>query len=148
MKGGYGFPGEPSVQADNRSNNKPAYRADLSKHKQNLLDILKKSEQLWNDDRAEESSIQLRKAITTIEFIVQNESIGSIKAEYELKLNELKGRLTSRSEGKEVPQNYAETKGRNTRNGKNKEEDNFQQQLNDAIVIEKPNVSWEDVSGL
>ena len=32
--------------------------------------------------------------------------------------------------------------------GKNKEDNALKGQINDAIVTEKPNVKWEDVSGL
>jgi hypothetical protein len=46
--------------------------------------------------------IQLRKAISMLEFIIQNESIESVKISYEEKIKELKGRLKNREEGKEV----------------------------------------------
>jgi hypothetical protein len=37
-----------------------------------------------------------------LEFIIQNESIESVKLSYEDKIKELKGRLKNREEGKEV----------------------------------------------
>jgi hypothetical protein len=37
-----------------------------------------------------------------LEFIIQNESIESVKTSYEEKIKELKGRLKNREEGKEV----------------------------------------------
>ena len=40
---GFGFP----VNSTNNNNNAP-YRADTSKKKSELIDILKRSEQLWN----------------------------------------------------------------------------------------------------
>lgn len=40
--------------------------------------------------------VQLRKAISMLEFIVQNESIEQVKAGYEGKLKELRGRLKNR----------------------------------------------------
>jgi hypothetical protein len=43
---GFGFPGKPVVPGTNSS---PSYRADTSKHKSELVVILKRSEQLWND---------------------------------------------------------------------------------------------------
>lgn len=55
--------------------NSPAYRADTSKHKRELLDILKRSESLWKDQRTEESIVLLKQAITTLKFIITNESI-------------------------------------------------------------------------
>lgn len=50
---GFGFPGQPVGPA--ASNNTPAYRADTSKQKSELINVLKRSEQLWNDDKTEES---------------------------------------------------------------------------------------------
>ena len=50
--------------------------------------------------------MQLRKAISTLEFIIQNESIESVKTEYEAKLKELKKRLSNREEGKEEAPSY------------------------------------------
>lgn len=55
--------------------NSPSYRADTSKHKRDLLDILKNSESLWKKERHEESLIELKKAITILKFIITNESI-------------------------------------------------------------------------
>lgn len=46
--------------------------------------------------------IQLRKGISMLEFIIQNESIESVKLSYEDKIKELRGRLKNREEGKEV----------------------------------------------
>jgi hypothetical protein len=37
-----------------------------------------------------------------LEFIIQNESIESVRTSYEDKLKELRGRLKNREEGKEV----------------------------------------------
>jgi hypothetical protein len=37
-----------------------------------------------------------------LEFIIQNESIESVRASYEDKIKELRGRLKNREEGKEV----------------------------------------------
>jgi|LakMenEpi03Aug12_release.lakeMendotaPanAssembly.Ray.scaffolds.fasta_scaffold439917_1 hypothetical protein len=45
MKGGFGF---PSSGTGGSNQNKPSYKADTSKHKTDLIDILKKSERLWN----------------------------------------------------------------------------------------------------
>lgn len=55
--------------------NLSGYRADISKHKRELLDILKKSESLWKDERTQESIVLLKQAITTLKFIITNESI-------------------------------------------------------------------------
>ncbi len=45
---GFGFPGKPATQGG--GNSQPtSYRADTSKHKAELIHILKRSEQLWND---------------------------------------------------------------------------------------------------
>jgi hypothetical protein len=49
---GFGFPGK-AVGPNNNST--PSYRADTSKQKSELIFVLKKSEQLWNDDKCEES---------------------------------------------------------------------------------------------
>ena len=97
--------------------------------------------------------MQLRKAISTLEFIVQNESIESVKTEYDAKLKELKNRLKNREEGKEEAPAYSGGGGSNGgggggRGGGGKEGDNLKGQLNEAIVTEKPNIKWEDVSGL
>lgn len=46
--------------------------------------------------------VQLRKGISMLEFIVDNESIEQVKSGYESKLKELRGRLKNREEGKEV----------------------------------------------
>jgi hypothetical protein len=43
---GFGFPGKPPGQGHN---NTPSYRADTSSHKAQLIGVLKRSEQLWND---------------------------------------------------------------------------------------------------
>jgi hypothetical protein len=43
---GFGFPGKTNGTGSNPS---PSYRADTSKQKSELIFILKKSEQLWND---------------------------------------------------------------------------------------------------
>lgn len=154
---GFGFPGKPSTGG---SKPPPSYRADTSTHKVQLISVLKRSEQLWNDDKCEESKyilkiglVQLRKAISTLEFIIQNESIESVKTEYEGKLKELKNRLKNREEGKEVAPSYTGGGGNSggggggNRGGKN-ENDNLKGQVSEAIVTEKPNVKWEDVSGL
>lgn len=53
---GFGFPGRP-VGPNNNST--PSYRADTSKQKSELIFVLKKSEQLWNDDKCEESKQKL-----------------------------------------------------------------------------------------
>lgn len=43
---GFGFPSNGTA---NNNANKPAmYKADTSKHKTDLIEILKKSERLWN----------------------------------------------------------------------------------------------------
>jgi hypothetical protein len=42
-----------------------------------------------------------------LEFIIQNESIESVKISYEDKLKDFRGRLKNRGEGKEVAQNVA-----------------------------------------
>lgn len=81
---GFGFPGQPVGPA--ASNNTPAYRADTSKQKSELINVLKRSEQLWNDDKTEESLVQLRKGISMLEFIIQNEAIESVKASYSDKI--------------------------------------------------------------
>jgi hypothetical protein len=44
---GFGFPGSSSG-SNGSSNNTPSYRADTSKHKSDLIVVLKKSENLWN----------------------------------------------------------------------------------------------------
>jgi hypothetical protein len=46
MKGGFGFPSSGNGGTNNQ--NKPTYKADTSKHKADLIEILKKSERLWN----------------------------------------------------------------------------------------------------
>jgi len=43
---GFGFPGKPAGQGNN---NTPSYRADTSSHKSQLIVVLKRSEQLWNE---------------------------------------------------------------------------------------------------
>lgn len=45
---GFGFPGKST--GPNHSSS-PSYRADTSKQKGELIYVLKKSEQLWNDDK-------------------------------------------------------------------------------------------------
>ena len=45
--------------------------------------------------------VQLRKAISILEFIIPNESIESVKVTYTEKLGELKQRLKNREENKE-----------------------------------------------
>lgn len=45
---GFGFPGRPTGPS---GGNQPSYRADTSKQKSELIYVLKKSEQLWNDDK-------------------------------------------------------------------------------------------------
>ena len=103
---GYTFPAYPNkLSPPNNNTPRPSFRADTSRHKQDLINTLRRSEQQWNDDRTEESLINLRKAINTIQFIIQNESIDLIKEEYEAKMKELKARLKNREEGKEAPQN-------------------------------------------
>jgi hypothetical protein len=44
---GFGFPGKPV--ANGSSSNTPSYRADTSKQKAELINVLRRSEQLWND---------------------------------------------------------------------------------------------------
>jgi len=46
---GFGFPGQASGGSSSNSGSSPSYRADTSKHKSELINILRKSEQLWND---------------------------------------------------------------------------------------------------
>lgn len=53
---GFGFPGR---QGPNNSSGGPSYRADTSKQKSELINVLKRSEMLWNDDKCEESKIPL-----------------------------------------------------------------------------------------
>jgi hypothetical protein len=48
---GFGFPGKPT--APGGGSNTPSYRADTSKQKSELIFVLKKSEQLWNDEKTE-----------------------------------------------------------------------------------------------
>ena len=87
---GFGFPGSSGI------NNTP-YRADTSSKKSELINILTRSEKLWNEEgKQEESLVQLRKAISILEFIVANEAIESVKTAYEEKLKELRGRLKDR----------------------------------------------------
>jgi len=43
---GFGFPGRPVGPS---GNSQPSYRADTSKQKSELIHVLKRSEQLWND---------------------------------------------------------------------------------------------------
>jgi hypothetical protein len=45
---GYGFPGKP---ANTNGTTTPSYRADTSKQKSEVIAVLKKSEQLWNDEK-------------------------------------------------------------------------------------------------
>lgn len=99
----FGFPGSSS-------NNTP-YRADTSAKKGELINILTRSEKLWNEEKYEESTlcviaglVQLRKAISILEFIIPNESIESVKEAYTDKLKELKQRLKNREENKEPVQ--------------------------------------------
>lgn len=47
---GFGFPGKPSTPGVNNSS--PSYRADTSKQKAELINVLRRSEQLWNDEKA------------------------------------------------------------------------------------------------
>ena len=92
---GFGFPGSSGT------NNTP-YRADTSSKKSELINILTRSEKLWNEEgKQEESLVQLRKAISILEFIVANEAIESVKTAYEEKLKELRGRLKDREQNKE-----------------------------------------------
>ena len=51
---GFGFPGQ-ATGGGGGSKPPPTYRADTSQQKVQLISVLKKSEQLWNDDRVEES---------------------------------------------------------------------------------------------
>ena len=51
---GFGFPGKPAGGAGGST---PSYRADTSKQKGELIYVLKRSEQLWNEDKTEESSL-------------------------------------------------------------------------------------------
>ena len=44
---GFGFP-------SNANNNQPSYKADTSKKKAELINILTKSEQLWNEEGKQE----------------------------------------------------------------------------------------------
>ena len=50
---GFGFPGQASSAGSGGSKPPPTYRADTSQQKGQLISVLKKSEQLWNDDRVE-----------------------------------------------------------------------------------------------
>ena len=50
---GFGFPGQATGGGGSKP--PPTYRADTSQQKVQLISVLKKSEQLWNDDRVEES---------------------------------------------------------------------------------------------
>jgi hypothetical protein len=52
---GFGFPGAPS-SGSGSSGSTPSYRADTSKQKSELINVLKRSEQLWNDEKNEEST--------------------------------------------------------------------------------------------
>ena len=101
---GFGFPGSSG------GSNTP-YRADTSAKKSELINILTRSEKLWNEEgKQEESLVQLRKAISILEFIVANEAIESVKTAYEEKLKELRGRLKDREQNKEqVPSTHCIT---------------------------------------
>lgn len=46
---GFGFPGKPTAPGGNSPS--PAYRADTSKQKSELITVLRRSEQLWNDEK-------------------------------------------------------------------------------------------------
>lgn len=94
---GFGFPGSGG---SSNINNTP-YRADTSAKKSELISILTRSEKLWNEEgKQEESLVQLRKAISILEFIVANEAVESVKKAYEEKEKELKGRLKDREQNK------------------------------------------------
>jgi hypothetical protein len=56
---GFGFPGAPS-SGSGSSGSTPSYRADTSKQKSELINVLKRSEQLWNDEKNEESTFLFR----------------------------------------------------------------------------------------
>lgn len=123
---GYNFPGQPNKISPPNDKKPPKYRADTSKHKRDLIATLRRSEQLWNEERTDESLIHLSKAISTIEFVIQNELIESVRTEYEIKLKELRARLKSREEGKEVAQNIS---GGNGGIKRGKEENGMRQQI-------------------
>jgi hypothetical protein len=95
MKGGFGFPVTAFKGSSPRAHS-PAYRADTSRHKQDLIYILRRSELLWNKDQKQESLVLLRKAITILTFIITNESIEAVKIAYQDKQKELKLRLKNR----------------------------------------------------
>jgi hypothetical protein len=48
---GFGFPGKSNATGAN--NPTPSYRADTSKQKADLINVLRRSEQMWNDDKTE-----------------------------------------------------------------------------------------------
>ena len=45
---GFGFPGKSTIGGGGSS---PTYRADTSKQKAELINVLRRSEQLWNDEK-------------------------------------------------------------------------------------------------
>lgn len=47
---GFGFPGKPTTPGGGGGSS-PTYRADTSKQKSELITVLRRSEQLWNDDK-------------------------------------------------------------------------------------------------
>lgn len=47
---GFGFPGA--------SSNQPSYKADTSAKKSQLIDILQRSERMWNEEKYEESKLK------------------------------------------------------------------------------------------
>jgi len=57
---------------------------------------LERLEKLREYSPPHEGLVQLRKAISMLEFIIQNESIESVKISYEDKIKELRGRLKNR----------------------------------------------------
>jgi vacuolar protein-sorting-associated protein 4 len=124
--------------------NPPSYRADTSKHKKDLLHVLKTSESLWHQEKYDDSLIQLKKAIDLLKFIVANETIENVKVAYEEKLKELEGRLAARESGKGQEKIAVNGGGR----GKGKDDGDCKGQMIQNILAEKPNVQWEDIAGL
>lgn len=93
--------------------------------------------------------VQLRKAINLLDFIISNEAIESVKEAYTNKQKELKKRLEDREQNKEsIAYNTSGGGGGNKGNSNNNENNQLKGQVSEAIVTEKPNVKWEDVSGL
>lgn len=79
MQGGFGFPDQEST-----------YRHDTSKKKQEVIELLKHQQKLWEEGHTEKSLLELRKAINTMKFIVRNQAIEEIRDAYEEKLRDLR----------------------------------------------------------